>query len=134
MPLMAVSNMSKFPMASAHVYASEQTEFFLLFQGFYVQIRKLEKLAEDNYIDESWLMDLLRELMAAILAWIAGRMNTTQDTFTEEQLDNPMQVYAHTCTYYLHCSLQSATENFSWWEVIGIALAAPIDCFRSRFL
>ncbi|KAM7501493.1 hypothetical protein LguiB_000397 [Lonicera macranthoides] len=54
------------------------------YQGLFSELRKLEKLAEDNTIEVDWLMDLLRELMEAIFVSISS--NEEIFTINEEYL------------------------------------------------
>lgn len=54
------------------------------YQGLFSELRKLEKLAEDNVIEEDWLMELLRELMEAIFVWISNHEEIW--TITDEDL------------------------------------------------
>lgn len=64
-------------------------------QGFYLELRKLLKFAEDNYIDMDWLTDLLRELMEAIFFQIANReeiLTVNKDFPMEQKCTNLMQV------------------------------------------
>ncbi|KAK4418424.1 Exocyst complex component EXO84C [Sesamum alatum] len=39
----------------------------------YLELKKLEKLAEDDVVDVNWLMNLLREVMDAMLLWMSSK-------------------------------------------------------------
>lgn len=64
------------------------------YQEFYLQIRKLQKFAEDNYIAHDWLMELLKDLLIGIFTWISSRirMLNANDNFTEQQLNSFKQL------------------------------------------
>lgn len=64
------------------------------YQGLYLDLRKLQKFAEDNYIELDWLLDVLKELMEAILLQIANReeiLTVTNDLSMEQKSRNLMQ-------------------------------------------
>lgn len=64
------------------------------YQGLYLELRKLQKFAEDNYIELDWLLDVLKELMEAILLQIANReeiLTVTNDLSMEQKSRNLMQ-------------------------------------------
>ncbi|XVF32346.1 hypothetical protein REPUB_Repub17cG0074000 [Reevesia pubescens] len=44
----------------------------IAFQVLFLELRKVDKLAEDNVFEEDWLMELLRELIKAIFSWIVN--------------------------------------------------------------
>ncbi|XP_059626070.1 exocyst complex component EXO84B-like [Cornus florida] len=54
------------------------------FQELFLELRNLEKLAEDSVVELDWLMDLLEELMETIFVWISN--NKEIWTITEEDL------------------------------------------------
>ncbi|KAA8543404.1 hypothetical protein F0562_021101 [Nyssa sinensis] len=56
----------------------------VVFQVLFVELRKLEKLAEDDVVEVGWLMELLKELMEAIFVWISN--NEEIWTITDEDL------------------------------------------------
>lgn len=41
-------------------------------QVLFLELRKVDKLAEENVFEEDWLMELLRELIEAIFSWIVN--------------------------------------------------------------
>ncbi|CAI0386187.1 unnamed protein product [Linum tenue] len=41
------------------------------FQGLFLELKKLEKLAEDQVFESSWVMDLISELIDAVFVWIS---------------------------------------------------------------
>ncbi|CAN0897604.1 Exocyst complex component EXO84C [Linum grandiflorum] len=43
----------------------------LAFQGLFLEFRKLEKLAEHQIFESSWLMELIGELIDAVFVWIS---------------------------------------------------------------
>ncbi|KAL3517724.1 hypothetical protein ACH5RR_020313 [Cinchona calisaya] len=64
------------------------------YQVFYLELRNLQKFAEDNYVELDWLTDLLGELMEAIFFQIANREETltvTKDQLMEQNCTNLMQ-------------------------------------------
>lgn len=61
------------------------------FQVLFLELRKLEKLAEDGVFEVNWLMELLRELMEAIFVWISGNKEIwaiTEEKLTVQPSDN----------------------------------------------
>ncbi|XP_071938251.1 exocyst complex component EXO84B-like isoform X3 [Coffea arabica] len=64
------------------------------YQGLYLELRKLQKFAEDNYIELDWLLDVLRELMEAIFFQIANTqeiLTVTNDLSMEQKSRKLMQ-------------------------------------------
>lgn len=60
------------------------------------ELRKLEKLAEDNFIEVDWLVDLLRELMEAIFVSISSNkeiFTINEEYLTDQHSGDFMQVY-----------------------------------------
>lgn len=58
-------------------------------QVLFIELRKLEKLAEDGVFEVNWLMELLRELIEAIFAWISN--NKEIWAITEEMTVQPSE-------------------------------------------
>ncbi|KAK2648883.1 hypothetical protein Ddye_016372 [Dipteronia dyeriana] len=54
------------------------------FQVLFLELRTLNKLAEDNVLESDWLMELLSELIEAIFVWISNNKHIW--TATEEDL------------------------------------------------
>ncbi|OMO96642.1 Vacuolar protein sorting-associated protein 51 [Corchorus capsularis] len=50
------------------------------FQVLFLELRKVDKLSEDNVFEEDWLMELLRELIEAIFSWIANNKEMWRST------------------------------------------------------
>ncbi|XP_022728216.1 exocyst complex component EXO84B-like [Durio zibethinus] len=50
------------------------------FQVLFLELRKVDKLAEDNVFEEDWLMELLRELIEAIFSWIVNKKEIWRNT------------------------------------------------------
>ncbi|ONH93194.1 hypothetical protein PRUPE_8G218600 [Prunus persica] len=44
----------------------------LAFQVLFLELRKLEKLSEDNIFEVDWLLELLRELIEAVFVWVSN--------------------------------------------------------------
>ncbi|KAK8565266.1 hypothetical protein V6N13_020387 [Hibiscus sabdariffa] len=42
------------------------------FQVLFFELRKVDKIDEDNFFEEDWLMELLRELIEAIFSWMVN--------------------------------------------------------------
>ncbi|TYG93967.1 hypothetical protein ES288_A11G152300v1 [Gossypium darwinii] len=58
------------------------------FQVLFLELRKVDKIDEDNVFEEDWLMELLRELIAAIFSWIVNNKEIWRNT----QEDSPVQL------------------------------------------
>ncbi|KAH1081468.1 hypothetical protein J1N35_021229 [Gossypium stocksii] len=58
------------------------------FQVLFLELRKVDKSDEDNVFEEDWLMELLRELIAAIFSWIVNNKEIWRNT----QEDSPVQL------------------------------------------
>ncbi|KAK5784044.1 Exocyst complex component 8 [Gossypium arboreum] len=58
------------------------------FQVLFLELRKVDKIDEDNVVEEDWLMELLRELIAAIFSWIVNNKEIWRNT----QEDSPVQL------------------------------------------
>lgn len=41
-------------------------------QVLFLELRKLEKLSEDNIFEVDWLLELLRELIEAVFVWVSN--------------------------------------------------------------
>ncbi|MBA0715327.1 hypothetical protein Golax_014230 [Gossypium laxum] len=54
----------------------------------FLELRKVDKIDEDNVFEEDWLMELLRELIAAIFSWIVNNKEIWRST----QEDSPVQL------------------------------------------
>ncbi|KAM1346404.1 hypothetical protein ACFX13_036458 [Malus domestica] len=66
----------------------------LAFQVLFLELRKLEKLSEDNVFEIDWLMELLRELIEAVFAWIPNNKeiwDTDSENMMEEHPFNSKQ-------------------------------------------
>ncbi|KAG4120355.1 hypothetical protein ERO13_D11G138600v2 [Gossypium hirsutum] len=50
------------------------------FQVLFLELRKVDKIDEDNVFEEDWLMELLRELIAAIFSWIVNNKEIWRNT------------------------------------------------------
>jgi hypothetical protein len=60
-------------------------------QVLFLELRKLEKLAEDGVFEVNWLMELLRELIEAIFVWISSNKEIwaiTEEKLTVQPSDN----------------------------------------------
>ncbi|KAA3474916.1 exocyst complex component EXO84B-like [Gossypium australe] len=57
-------------------------------QVLFLELRKVDKIDEDNVFEEDWLMELLRELIAAIFSWIVNNKEIWRNT----QEDSPVQL------------------------------------------
>ncbi|KAG8477800.1 hypothetical protein CXB51_027723 [Gossypium anomalum] len=53
-----------------------------------LELRKVDKIDEDNVFEEDWLMELLRELIASIFSWIVNNKEIWRNT----QEDSPVQL------------------------------------------
>ncbi|XVE53464.1 hypothetical protein DITRI_Ditri03aG0005500 [Diplodiscus trichospermus] len=58
------------------------------FQVLFLELRKVDKLAEDNFFEEDWLMELLRELIEAIFSWIVNNKEIWRNT----KENSPVQI------------------------------------------
>ncbi|XVF81029.1 hypothetical protein PTKIN_Ptkin15bG0123600 [Pterospermum kingtungense] len=63
----------------------EQSTFYdtmpsVAFQLLFLELRKVDKLAEDDVFEEDWLMRLLRELIETIFSWIANNKEIWRNT------------------------------------------------------
>ncbi|KAL4596558.1 hypothetical protein ACB092_12G171900 [Castanea dentata] len=61
------------------------------FHALFLELRKLEKLADDGVIEVDWLMELLRELIEAIYVWISNNKAiwaTSEENFSAQHPDN----------------------------------------------
>ncbi|XP_027094518.1 exocyst complex component EXO84B isoform X2 [Coffea arabica] len=87
------------------------------YQGLYLELRKLQKFAEDNYIELDWLLDVLRELMEAIFFQIANReeiLTVTNDLSMEQKSRNLMQFLveiARSGGYLSHSIVNASMET-----------------------
>ncbi|XP_047336043.1 exocyst complex component EXO84A-like [Impatiens glandulifera] len=52
-----------------------------VFQGLFSELRKLHKIADDNLVEREWLMELLRELMDAVINYIS----TSEEIWTTKE-------------------------------------------------
>ncbi|XVF21532.1 hypothetical protein REPUB_Repub12eG0098200 [Reevesia pubescens] len=50
------------------------------FQILFLELRKVDKLAEENVFEEDWLMGLLRELIEAIFSWTVNNREIWRNT------------------------------------------------------
>lgn len=65
------------------------------YQVLFLELRKLEKLSEDNVFEIDWLMELLRELIETAFAWIPNNKeiwDTDSENMMEEHPFNSKQV------------------------------------------
>ncbi|KAJ7977204.1 Exocyst complex component EXO84B [Quillaja saponaria] len=65
-----------------------------ILQVFFLELRKLEQLAEENVFELDWLMDLFRELMEAIFVWASKNkliQATSEENMTMEDTDDSKQ-------------------------------------------
>lgn len=65
------------------------------YQVLFLELRKLEKLSEDNVFEIDWLMELVRELIEAVFAWIPNNKeiwDTDSENMMEEHPFNSKQV------------------------------------------
>ncbi|XP_021280510.1 exocyst complex component EXO84B-like [Herrania umbratica] len=60
----------------------------IAFQVLFLELRKVDKLAEENVVEEDWSMELLRELIEAIFSWIVNNKEIWR--YTKE--DTPVQL------------------------------------------
>ncbi|XWS36470.1 hypothetical protein CRYUN_Cryun20dG0088200 [Craigia yunnanensis] len=58
------------------------------FQVLFLELRKVDKLAEDNVFEEDWLMELLRELIEAIFSWIVNN----KEIWRNMKVNSPAQL------------------------------------------
>ncbi|GMJ09054.1 hypothetical protein HRI_004574600 [Hibiscus trionum] len=50
------------------------------FQVLFFELRKVDKIDEDNVFEEDWLMELLRELIEAIFSWMVNNKEIWRNT------------------------------------------------------
>ena len=65
-------------------------------QVLFLELRTLNKLAEDNVFESDWLMELLSELIEAIFVWISNNKQiwtTTEEDLISQDSDVYNQVY-----------------------------------------
>lgn len=89
------------------------------YQVFFLELRKLERLAESNVVEKEWLMEILKELIEAVFVWISNEKklwDTNAENLTAEDSLNFKQVHDSfppqtcsnscyaTCTNNFYCS------------------------------
>lgn len=57
-------------------------------QVLFLELRKVDKIDEDNVSEEDWLIELLRELIVAIFSWIVNNKEIWRNT----QEGSPVQL------------------------------------------
>ncbi|KAL0435561.1 UNVERIFIED_CONTAM: hypothetical protein Sradi_0264000 [Sesamum radiatum] len=65
-------------------------KFVTLLQELYLELKKLEKLAEDDLVDVNWLMNLLRDVAYATFEWMSSRSTIwkiDQQNFAEHRTE-----------------------------------------------
>ncbi|KAK4407258.1 hypothetical protein Sango_0306800 [Sesamum angolense] len=65
-------------------------KFVTLLQELYLELKKLEKLAEDDLVDVNWLMNLLREVTYATFEWMSSKSTIwkiDQQNFAEHRTE-----------------------------------------------
>jgi len=62
-------------------------------QVLFLELRKIEKLEEENVFEVNWLMELLREVMVCMFIWVSKskKMNATEE-HVSSQTDEAKQV------------------------------------------
>ncbi|KAL3753110.1 hypothetical protein ACJRO7_000499 [Eucalyptus globulus] len=66
----------------------------VLFQMLFLELRKIEELAEEDTFDHSWVMELLRELTEAIFSWMSNdKTNLDDDDVTIECTKSSPQLF-----------------------------------------
>ncbi|KAL6271371.1 hypothetical protein ACE6H2_028282 [Prunus campanulata] len=75
--IMSVKTSYKLTPASSFDGPGESSMFHgvmpsLAFQVLFLELRKLEKLSEDNIFEVDWLLELLRELIEAVFVWVSN--------------------------------------------------------------
>jgi hypothetical protein len=64
-------------------------------QVLFLELRKIEKLEEENVFEVNWLMELLREVMVCMFIWVSKskKINaTTEEHDVSLQTDEAKQV------------------------------------------
>lgn len=63
-------------------------------QVLFLELRKIEKLDEENVFEMNWLMELLRELMESMFIWASKNeeINATTEESMSSQTDEAKQV------------------------------------------
>ncbi|XP_027189164.1 exocyst complex component EXO84B-like isoform X3 [Cicer arietinum] len=64
-----------------------------IFQALFLELRKIEKLEEENVFEGNWLMELLREVMVSMFIWLSKNkeMNATTEEKVSLQTDEAKQ-------------------------------------------
>ncbi|TXG63872.1 hypothetical protein EZV62_010866 [Acer yangbiense] len=63
------------------------------FQVLFLELRTLNKLAEDNVFESDWLMELLSELIEAIFVWISNNYKQIWTATEEDLISQDSDVY-----------------------------------------
>lgn len=64
-----------------------------IFQVLFLELRKIEKLEEENVFEVNWLMELLREVMVCMFIWVSKskKINATTEEHVSLQTDEAKQ-------------------------------------------
>lgn len=71
-------------------------------QVLFLELRKIEKLDEENVFEVNWLMGLLREMMESMFIWVSKNkeINATTEENMSLQTDEAKQVSDFPCFFF----------------------------------
>ncbi|KAK6937739.1 hypothetical protein RJ641_031247 [Dillenia turbinata] len=87
------------------------------FQVMFSELRKLEKLAEDDLVEIDRLMGLLREIMKAVLVWVSNN-GSFWTILEEDEADQQSNSFDQICTFFLFPYLNAARYSTSPYLIL----------------
>jgi len=82
-------------------------------QVLFLELRKIEKLEEENVFEVNWLMELLREVMVCMFIWVSKnkKINATTEEHVSLQTDEAKQVSHFPPKFILEFQYESFKNN-----------------------